>query len=100
MAYNSNNNSSNYNYNFNRHNSIGGNWHLPPPPPPPPTQPTSSGAYHQQQQQQHLQQHLSPNHPNGQDILSSSDSQFLSQLKQNQIPGFRNPWFSTTKFYP
>lgn len=93
MAYNNNNNSSNYNYNFNRHNSIGGNWHLPPPPPPP-TQLTSSGAYHHHQQQQHPQQHLSPNHPNGQDILSSSDSQFLSQLKQNQIPGFRNPWFS------
>ncbi|RCK67050.1 Serine/threonine-protein kinase ppk15 [Candida viswanathii] len=85
MAYN--------NYNYNRHNSIGGNWHLPPP------------AYQQQHQQQqpqsqsqsHLPQQQSQHSPQLQqqqnpDLIPNATEQYLRQPQQ--MPGFRNPWFS------
>ncbi|KAI5966221.1 YAK1 [Candida pseudojiufengensis] len=78
MAYN------NYNY---RHNSIGGNWHLPPPQPQQPLQ-----------QQGHVQGQ------NGQQLntdMLTPEQTFLQQQQaykqisnQQQTPGFRNPWFS------
>ena len=73
MAYN--------NYNYNRHNSIGGNWHIPPP------------SYQQQQNQQNQHPQTSPQlqhqslHP---DMLGNPNDQYQRQ----NIPGFRNPWFS------
>ncbi|KAI5955913.1 YAK1 [Candida jiufengensis] len=84
MAYN------NYNY---RHNSIGGNWHLPPPP-------------QQQQQGQNQQgQPINNNNNNNNDMLTPEQiylqhqQQIYKQLpnqqqQQQQAPGFRNPWFS------
>ncbi|KAK6464002.1 serine-threonine protein kinase, PKA suppressor [Scheffersomyces coipomensis] len=63
-----------YNYNYNRHNSIGGNWHLPPP------QgfsgSTSNTNTHDQQNQEFLQQ------------------------KQQQMQGFRNPWYNHNQQSP
>ncbi|ODV79827.1 kinase-like protein [Suhomyces tanzawaensis NRRL Y-17324] len=56
---------SSYNYNFNRHNSIGGNWHLPP-----------------------LQGLNNSNNPN------QEPNQDASHHQKHQAPGFRNPWYS------
>lgn len=75
-----------YNYNFNRHNSIGGNWHLPPlqgfnqvdkgqDPQQPPAQLQQMSLQQQQQQMPHMLQHPSQTQP-------------LLQLQ------FRNPWYS------
>ncbi|EDK43773.1 conserved hypothetical protein [Lodderomyces elongisporus NRRL YB-4239] len=72
MAYN--------NYNF-RHNSIGGNWHLPPP----------------VQQQQQQQQQSSTNVNSSTAEQSYLSPQNATTFKSNNMLGFRNPWFSVNQ---
>lgn len=64
-----------YNYNNYRHNSIGGNWHLPPPP----------GITEDQQQQ-------------GQQQVPQLQQQAAAAAVPPQgLSGFRNPWYSPSQ---
>lgn len=77
-----------YNYaKYGRHNSIGGNWHLPPPQGYPHLNQegfNNQQPQHQQQQQQQQQQALLP---------QQSPQLQLGLPQQQAAPGFRNPWF-------
>ncbi|KAG7192287.1 dual specificity protein kinase yak1 [Scheffersomyces spartinae] len=77
-----------YNYaNYGRHNSIGGNWHLPPP----------LGYPHLNQDQGPFNSTQLP-HQQQQGLLPQQSPQLQLGLPQQQqqaaaAPGFRNPWF-------
>jgi dual specificity protein kinase YAK1 len=74
-----------YNYNNYRHNSIGGNWHLPPP-----------QNYEDQQQQQQQQHGINGGLMTGSMSGSSSGVSGANSGMPGSIAGFRNPWFSPT----
>ncbi|CAH2353080.1 dual specificity protein kinase Yak1p [[Candida] railenensis] len=71
-----------YNYNSNRHNSIGGNWHLRPNKDQSSSSSSSSST-------------LGPNSSSPNTSSSTSTSTGPIDLRSEQIPGFRNPWFNS-----